>query len=262
MKALQSKRDLFSITATFICCLILHFSQSLAPAAEKTPVDETKTPWPQIVKTVPEMGATDVDPSLDQIEITFDRDMGKGMSWTGGPPHFPKSDKTRKANWTDNRTCILPVQLSDGKYYRVGINTGSYRNFKAANGVPAPSAVICFVTKGAKESVKKRVAVPQIVSLEPENDSEGIDPSVKFLKVTFDQPMGKGMSWTGGGPAFPEIPKGKRPRWSKDGKTCELPVNLKPGSEYQLGLNSLSHINFQSRWGVPIKPVKYQFSTK
>ena len=45
-----------------------------------------KTPYPQIMETVPKIGATDVDPALREITVTFDRDMGGGMSWTGGPP--------------------------------------------------------------------------------------------------------------------------------------------------------------------------------
>ncbi len=70
------------------------------------------------------------------------------------------------------------------------------------------------------------------------------------------------LSWTGGGPQFPQIPKGKMPTWSKDGKTCVLPVQLKANSKYALGLNSVSHKNFQSKSGVPLRPVRYNFSTK
>ena len=73
-------------------------------------------------------------------------------------------------------------------------------------------------------------------------------------------PMGEAFSWTGGGEHFPEVPQ--RPSWSKDGRTCTLPVKLKPGHKYHLGLNSLSHNNFQSKWGVPLKPVEYHFETK
>ena len=75
-------------------------------------------------------------------------------------------------------------------------------------------------------------------------------------------PMGDGMSWTGSGPNFPSIPAGEKPRWSADGRTCTLTVALKPDHEYRLGLNSLSHINFQSKWGVPLEPVVYRFRTR
>ena len=70
---------------------------SEAPAGNAEPEPAAVLPAaPQIVQTVPAIGATDVDPTLSEITVTFDRDMGKGMSWTGGPPLFPPTDKTRE----------------------------------------------------------------------------------------------------------------------------------------------------------------------
>ena len=40
-----------------------------------------------------------------------------------------------------------------------------------------------------------------------------------------------------------------------------LPVELKPNSQYRLGLNSPSHKNFKSADGVPLAPVVYTFKT-
>lgn len=229
-------------------------------AAEKR--ETARGPHPRIVKMLPEPGATDVDPGLKEIRVTFDRDMAKGMSWTGGPPEFPPIDKARKPGWVDARTCVLPVKLEKGSYYRLGINSTSHQNFRSRDGVPAPPSVIYFATAGATESVEQRVQVPEIVKLEPENGARDVDPATKTLSVTFNTPMGEGMSWTGSGPNFPTIPAGQKPRWSADGRTCTLPVSLEPDHEYRLGLNSLSHINFQSRWGVPLEPVVYRFRTR
>jgi hypothetical protein len=44
---------------------------------------------PQIVSTSPTRGASDVDPAIKEITVTFDQDMEEGMSWTGGGPEFP-----------------------------------------------------------------------------------------------------------------------------------------------------------------------------
>jgi hypothetical protein len=89
-----------------------------------------------------------------------------------------------------------------------------------------------------------------------------VSPDLKVIRVEFDMPMNTGgFSFTGGGPTFPTIPEGQRPRWSRDGKTCTLPVELKPDTQYELGLNSISHKNFASRWGVPLEPVAYRFHT-
>lgn len=233
--------------------------QRIAVAIAATTAAET--PYPRIVKSTPESGATGVDIGLEEITVTFDRDMQGGMSWTGGPPLFPPVDESRPARWIDKRTCALPVKLEAASFYRVGINSTSYQNFKSADGVPVPSSAIYFATQGASAAVNAKVRTPKIVSLTPANGASDVDPATKSLRVKFNVPMADGMSWTGGGENFPEIPNGQRPKWSKDGLTCTLPVRLQRDHDYQLGLNSLSHINFQSKWGVPLPPVEYTFHT-
>ena len=101
------------------------------------------------MKSTPEPDATGVNAALKEIAVTFDRDMQGGMSWTGGPPLFPPVDESRQARWIDKLTCALPVNLEAGSFYRVGINSTSYQNFKSADGVPAPSSAIFFATQGA-----------------------------------------------------------------------------------------------------------------
>ncbi|MBN1589226.1 MAG: Ig-like domain-containing protein [Pirellulales bacterium] len=217
---------------------------------------------PRIVSTSPKVGATDVDPSLSEITVTFDRDMGGGFSWTGGGPDYPPGAENKKVHWRDKRTCVLPVKLKPGHYYRVGINSDSFRNFSSVHGVAADPSEIYFTTKGATADVKSRTSKPRIVSMNPPNGATDVDPNLKFIRVTFDQPMGRGFSWTGGGPHFPEGRPGKKPRWIKNGTACLLPVKLKPGWDYRLGLNSPSFKNFKSRSGVALDPVVYTFRTR
>lgn len=217
---------------------------------------------PVIVSTSPKVGETDVSPAITEITVTFDRDMGGGFSWTGGGPDYPTSPAGEKAKWRDKRTCVLPVKLQAAHYYRVGINSTSYQNFKSADGVPARPSAIYFTTQGAGQELKRRATKPMIVALEPKNGAQDVDPNLKEIHVTFNVPMGGGFSWTGGGEQFPTIPEGKKPTWSADQKSCVLPVELKPGWEYHLGLNSPSHKNFQSSGGVPLDPVSYSFKTR
>lgn len=217
---------------------------------------------PRIVATSPRVGETEVDPSLTEITVTFDRDMAGGASWTGGGPDFPSSPEGQNIRWRDKRTCVLPVKLQRGHYYRVGINSQSYQNFRSVDGVPARPSAIYFATQGASEELKRKTAKPQIAGLSPLNGAKDVDPNLAELRVTFSVPMGGGFSWTGGRPQYPERPAGKEPYWTDDHKTCVLPVQLKPGSVYRLGLNSLSFKNFQSAGGVPLDPVTYTFRTK
>jgi len=216
---------------------------------------------PRIVSTSPAVGATEVDPALKEITVAFDRDMGGGMSWTGGGTEFPPAPEGTKAYWVNKRTCVLPVKLQRGRYYRVGINSQSYRNFSSVAGVPVAPSAIYFTTEGASEDLKRKTQVPKIVSAKPAIGAKDVSPGLKELRVTFNVPMGGGCSWTGGGPEFPTIPEGKEPFWTEDHKTCVLPVALKPNSQYRLGLNSPSFKNFQSAGGVPLEPVVYTFKT-
>ncbi len=217
---------------------------------------------PQIVATWPQMGATEVDPAITEISVTFDRDMAGGFSWTGGGPDFPAAQEGQKPQWHDRRTCVLPVKLEAGRFYRVGINSKSYQNFRSAKGAPALPAAIFFTTRGASEELKTKVMKPQIVHVYPPHGATDADPNLTQITVTFNVPMGEGFSWTGGGPNYPTVPEGKKAYWTADHKTCVLPVELKPGWEYKIGLNSAWHNNFQSAAGVPLDPAVYTFKTK
>jgi beta-lactamase regulating signal transducer with metallopeptidase domain len=242
--------------------------ENLSPVKKEVSADKAEKvatadlPYPTIVKSVPEIGATDVSPSLDEISVTFDRDMNiVGMSWTGGGENFPTYDESREARWIDARTCVLPVRLEKGKFYRVGVNAKSAQNFKSANGAPAAHAVIAFATEGAKRSVARKALVPEIVKLSPEDGAEGVDPSIKNISVTFNTRMAGGMSWVKSDGPFPGIESG-RAAWSKDGKTCTLPVELQPGETYKLSLNGSHAINFQSDDGVPAAVTLWSFTTQ
>jgi hypothetical protein len=216
---------------------------------------------PQIVSSSPARGASDVEPSLKEITVTFDRDMEEGMSWTGGGQEFPAMPEDKKAHWRDKRTCVLPVKLESGHRYRVGINSVSHRNFRSAEGVPAATSAIWFTTTGTSEAPKTRTQAPKIVRMNPANGARDVSPDLTELRVTFDVPMGAGCSWCGGGPQFPKLPEGKRAFWTEGGKTAVLPVELQPGVQYKLRLNSVSFKNFRSAGGIPLEPVVYKFTT-
>ena len=253
-----SREEQVTIRKGRITRIELVFDKVLAAEAEKP----SRPLPPRVVATNPAAGATDVAPGLTYLTVIFDQDMGKGFSFTGGGPNFPEIPKGKRPAWKDRRTCVLPIRLKSAHFYRLGINSKSYQNFRSAQGLPAQPSAIFFTTRGASERMKNQVRVPQIVSMVPANGAADVDPGISEIRVTFDMPMGEGFSWTGGGPRFPEIPKGKMPSWSENNTVCVLPVRLKADDEYVLGLNSVSHKNFQSKWGVPLEPVVYRFGTR
>ena len=108
-------------------------------------LEESWAAGPVVIETVPKNGATDVDPNLKTLRVTFDRDMSQGgYSWVGGGPKFPET--RGRPSWISKRTCVLPVDLKPNHDYWVGINSRSARNFRSAEGVPAEHYPIEFRT--------------------------------------------------------------------------------------------------------------------
>lgn len=104
---------------------------------------------PVVAKTVPEAGATDVDPMLTEIQVTFSKDMkDRTWSWsTASTESFPKMNG--KPKYLDNkRTCVAPVKLEPGKTYAIGVNSRKFGNFKDTFGKSAVPYLLVFKTKG------------------------------------------------------------------------------------------------------------------
>jgi len=106
-----------------------------------------KTP-PVVVKTIPESGATDVDPGLRELRITFSKPMrDESWSWVKvNDATFPKI--TAAPHFlSDDQLCVVPVQLQPGKLYAVWLNFGEARNFQDATGESALPYLLIFETR-------------------------------------------------------------------------------------------------------------------
>jgi RNA polymerase sigma-70 factor (ECF subfamily) len=237
----------------------LQSSPGTAPG--QSVVTGKEVPWrPWVIAASPQPGESEVDPALAEFTVTFDRDMSPGMSWTGRDGEYPPTPEGRPSYWRDRRTCVLPVKLEAGHYYRLDINAYN-QAFRGADGRAAAQSVLYFTTQGASQAVKAKLTKPKVVSLIPPNGTTDVDPNLKEIRVTFDLPMTSGYSWTGAGDQYPGSP-GNNAHWIDD-YTCVLPVALKPDHPYTLGVNSVAAVNFQSAGGgVPCDPVEYTFRTR
>lgn len=102
---------------------------------------------PKVLTTVPANGARDVDPSLSEIQVTFDRPMQDG-SWSmvGGGPHYPET--TGRPHYDATLTTwSVPVKLKPGWSYEFRLNGGQYDSFRSKEGVPLESVLVRFTTK-------------------------------------------------------------------------------------------------------------------
>ena len=108
-------------------------------------------------------------------------------------------------------------------------------------------------------SVGAMATPPEIVKMNFKNGSDQVDPNLRYLVITWDQPMAGSYSVAGGGPRYPEV-TGKY-RW-KSRKVFVMPVKLYPDYNYAFWLNSPSYKNFKNKKGESAKPTKVVFKTR
>ncbi len=126
-----------------LAAIVVLASRGLAWAADEQE-DSVATLPPVVVKTVPESGDTNVDPSTTEIRATFSKKMANGSwswagadkSWAKGKPHY----------LSDGRTCVLSVKLKPGKTYVVWLNSPSFRGFKDTDGRSSLPYLLVFET--------------------------------------------------------------------------------------------------------------------
>jgi RNA polymerase sigma-70 factor (ECF subfamily) len=105
---------------------------------------------PVVIKVEPKVGATDVDPSLKELRVTFSKKMtDKSWSWPTGNKYAAPKDAGPIHFERDGRTCVMPVKLEPGKTYVIGVNSERFRNFKDTKGHPALPYLFVFRTKQA-----------------------------------------------------------------------------------------------------------------
>jgi hypothetical protein len=123
----------------------------LSPAPKPAP---TSTPVPltelRVIATVPELGATDVDPALEEIIVTFSQPIAPGSYSFVAHPDLGETPETEGEPYSpDPQICALPVRLEAGKTYAIGINGPEHRNFRSLSDgtLTAEPYVLIFTTR-------------------------------------------------------------------------------------------------------------------
>jgi hypothetical protein len=142
------KKGGINVKRVFIFLLMIFIGYFLAYAAgDKITVGNMP---PSVIKTVPQAGDTDVDPSLREIRATFSKEMLTENQWSWcqyTKETFPKVDKKGIRFMEDKRTCVLPVELKPGKTYVIWINSEKWNYFKDKNGCSAIPYLLVFQTR-------------------------------------------------------------------------------------------------------------------
>ncbi len=107
-----------------------------------------ETAPPVVIKTEPQAGASDVDPKLAYLKVTFSKPMAPASwSWVEAPgANFPKITGKPSCE-SDQRTCVLPVALEPGQNYAVWLNSAQFKNFKDTGNRPAVPYLLVFKTR-------------------------------------------------------------------------------------------------------------------
>jgi len=128
--------------------ILLIFALSLISAAQGDQKLTIQGMPPVVVKTVPESGATDVDPNLTEIKVTFSKDMADGSwSWSTAARDSTPPNTGKPHYLDDKRTCVMPVKMKPGKTYGYWLNSNNFHGFQDTDGHPSVPYLLIFQTK-------------------------------------------------------------------------------------------------------------------
>jgi len=116
--------------------------------AEKSTEVSVKTMPASVLKTVPPAGATDVDPTLREIRVTFSKDMITNRMWSIcqiSKYTFPET--AGKIHYVDKRTCVMPVKLEPGRTYVLWFNRAQFNSFRDTRNTPSIPYPLVFETR-------------------------------------------------------------------------------------------------------------------
>jgi hypothetical protein len=121
-----------------------------------------------VVQTHPRNNSENISPSVDEIRLTFSKDM-KEQAWSWCRSELGAYPETTGKPWylEDKRTCVLPVKLRPNTQYALRFNIeGRFENFRGADGRPAVPYQLTFKTGNqvAKEAQAPVVSQPQPTS--------------------------------------------------------------------------------------------------
>lgn len=140
----EAGRDRYPTLGPFLPRVVAFFDDYAPGFAEERKKRAERTP--HVVSMTPENGATDVDPGLAAITVTFDRPMmAGGYAFVGGGPQYPET--TGKPSYDGKRRVItLPVKLKPDWDYEFWLNRGKYNSFRSEDGVPLEPVRVTFRT--------------------------------------------------------------------------------------------------------------------
>lgn len=138
-----------TIIATITIATLIATAASAQTAAQAAKEITLKSMPPSVVKTVPQAGDASVDPALNEITVTFSKDMKTNRMWAVcqiSKETFPRTEG-QIHYLSDQRTCVVPVKLEPGKTYVLWFNRGQFNSFRDTDNNPAVPYQLVFETR-------------------------------------------------------------------------------------------------------------------
>lgn len=143
LEVFESHRDEYPMFADFAPELIQFFAELTRDLPHSA--EELSARRPRVIRSNPPIGATDVDPGLEAIEVTFDMAMQTdAWSVVGGGAKYPDTDTPSYD--PDGKVFRLPVSLEPEREYEFWLNRGSHSSFTSEEGIPLASVHFWFRT--------------------------------------------------------------------------------------------------------------------
>lgn len=134
-----------NVTVGMVVVASLVASAALAQTAKEISLE---TQPPSVVKTVPQAGAIAVDPALEEVTVTFSKDMKTNRMWAVcqiSKESFPETSGQIYYR-PDQRTCVIPVKLQPGRTYALWFNRGQFNSFRDTENNPSVPYLLVFET--------------------------------------------------------------------------------------------------------------------
>lgn len=123
-------------------------------------------------------------------------------------------------------------------------------------------SAVALLSDTRAQDITLETARPVVIKSVPQSGTDGVDPTMTEISVTFSKPMKAG-SWSWamiGKESYPGT--AEAPKYLDDKKTCVLPVKLQPGKTYAVWLNSEKLQNFKDDQGNIAVPYLLVFKTR
>lgn len=134
---------MYKYSKLLVICFI--FQSMIVNASELTLISAA----PVVVETAPQAGLSSVDPLLNEIRVTFSKDMMANKMWSvvkvdnGLFPEIIGEVKFLK----NKRTFVMPVKLMSNKTYALRFNSPTHNAFKDLSGKSAETYLLVFKTR-------------------------------------------------------------------------------------------------------------------